>query len=434
MSVHGAARARETFLWMAVLSIVTLLLGVLRELVIARELRASGAADLFFRGLVVIGATRGFGLALLRARWIPIPRLVPSRQLLRAELPTLWLVLGVAAIALGLIVGPEALQTPTGWAIALCVPAALFGGAVRVLAERAGFEKRGFVFEWGVPLGTIGGALLIPGGALGPAVGLLGGLTLGGLILAPVALQSRVSGDSEPERAEDEQRARAGFTRWLMLDTLLYVNLGLLDAAASPHIFDEGGFALLNYAYLFVNAALMVPTAAATIVALRYAAAHKHEPARAHVVLRRWSLLGGLTMGAAVSGVALLLGWEPLATAVDEAAGWEVTGSIKTLVLYSAPFAALRFANTVGRQQRVAHAPRTLVPWDLTGLLGRAALLIGGSTLLGLGVTASPLALAVAEFVQLLAWSRAPPPERAPASRPAPTNLLTADDEPGGPR
>ncbi|MCB9749150.1 MAG: hypothetical protein H6713_03985 [Myxococcales bacterium] len=415
MSEHGAARARETFLWMAILSIVTLLLGVLRELVIARELRASGAADLFFRGLVVIGATRGFGLALLRARWIPVPRAVASRGLLRAELPTLALILGVAALALALIVGADAWRTPTGWAIALCVPAALLGGALRVLSERAGYEKRGFAFEWGVPLGTIAGALLLPGGALGPAVGLLGGLALGGLVLAPTALRRPEHNDLTDTTSSMEAARRAGFTRWLMLDTLLYVNLGLLDAACSPHIFDEGGFALLNYAYLFVNAALMVPTAAATIVALRYAAAHADAPARAHVTLRRWSLLGGVLMGAAVTGVGLLLGWARLAAPIDAAAGWAITASIRPLVLYSAPFAALRFANTVGRQQRVAHAPRSLVPWDLLGLLGRAALLIAGAAALGLGPAASPLALALAELAQLLAWARRPPDPAHPA-------------------
>ena len=46
------SRTRQTLLWMAGLSLVTLCLGVLREFWIARELRASGEADLFFRGLV----------------------------------------------------------------------------------------------------------------------------------------------------------------------------------------------------------------------------------------------------------------------------------------------------------------------------------------------------------------------------------------------
>ena len=77
------SRARRTFLWMAGLSLVTLALGLLREFMIARELRASGAADLFFTGLVVIGTARTFALALLRARWIPVDAAVPARALMR---------------------------------------------------------------------------------------------------------------------------------------------------------------------------------------------------------------------------------------------------------------------------------------------------------------------------------------------------------------
>ena len=67
------SKTRKALLWMAGLSLVSLLLGLLREFWIARELRASGEADLFFRGLVVVGAARGFGLAMFRARWIPVP-------------------------------------------------------------------------------------------------------------------------------------------------------------------------------------------------------------------------------------------------------------------------------------------------------------------------------------------------------------------------
>ncbi|MBA3549902.1 MAG: hypothetical protein H0T76_25780, partial [Nannocystis sp.] len=65
------SKTRQTLLWMAGLSLVSLCLGVLREFWIARELRASGDADLFFRGLVIVGAGRGFGMAMFRARWIP---------------------------------------------------------------------------------------------------------------------------------------------------------------------------------------------------------------------------------------------------------------------------------------------------------------------------------------------------------------------------
>ena len=50
------SHARTTFVWMAVLSAGTLVLGMLRELVIAQHLQASASADLFFRGVVVVGA------------------------------------------------------------------------------------------------------------------------------------------------------------------------------------------------------------------------------------------------------------------------------------------------------------------------------------------------------------------------------------------
>ena len=73
VAAHPRGRgARSTFLWMGSLSVITLVLGVLREFVIARGLRASGSADDFFRGLVIVGACRNFGLALFRARWIPL--------------------------------------------------------------------------------------------------------------------------------------------------------------------------------------------------------------------------------------------------------------------------------------------------------------------------------------------------------------------------
>ena len=73
------SRTRQTLLWMAGLSLVTLCLGVLREFWIARELRASGEADLFFRGLVVVSA------ALVGSRMIPVP---PPRSML-SEIATM---------------------------------------------------------------------------------------------------------------------------------------------------------------------------------------------------------------------------------------------------------------------------------------------------------------------------------------------------------
>ncbi|MGB1016448.1 MAG: hypothetical protein ACPG4T_20080, partial [Nannocystaceae bacterium] len=73
---------------MAGLSLVTLLLGVTREFAIARELRASGAADLFFRGLVVIAVARGITLSLYRARWIVLGPAHRAVDLLRGEIKT----------------------------------------------------------------------------------------------------------------------------------------------------------------------------------------------------------------------------------------------------------------------------------------------------------------------------------------------------------
>ena len=56
---------------MGALSLVTLLLGAARELLIARDLQASGDADMFFRGLVAVATVRACALAVYRARWIP---------------------------------------------------------------------------------------------------------------------------------------------------------------------------------------------------------------------------------------------------------------------------------------------------------------------------------------------------------------------------
>jgi peptidoglycan biosynthesis protein MviN/MurJ (putative lipid II flippase) len=65
---------------MAGLSLVTLVLGLLREFMIARELRASGDADLFFRGLVVINTARMFGMALFRGALDPRARVGARRR------------------------------------------------------------------------------------------------------------------------------------------------------------------------------------------------------------------------------------------------------------------------------------------------------------------------------------------------------------------
>lgn len=390
--------ARSTMMWMGMLSVVTLVLGVLREFVIARGLRATDSADLFFRGLVIVGACRNFGLSLFRARWIPLGLGPTAQSLVAKERRVTALIMAVALVGLFVVMGGEAWSGPVAWVFCGAVILAVLGSAVRALAERVGYERRGFVLEWALPLGTIAGALVIGRGALGPTVGITVGLAVGLLALMPAVFFQRVasgapSGSYEPSR-----------TRWLLLDTLFYINLGLLDAVLSPYIFDAGDFALLNYAYLFVNAALAVPTAAATVVALRLAA----DPARARTILRRWAPLAGVVVGGGVLLVWVLLGWEPVAANIDAAATWNMADSIRPIVLIAAPFAALRLANTVGRQARVAADPRGLLPWDLAGTIVRMAVLVFGS--FWFGALASPMALVAGELLQLGAWVWWSPP------------------------
>jgi len=405
------SKTRQTLLWMAGLSLVSLGLGVLREFWIARELRASGDADLFFRGLVVVSAARGLGMALFRARWIPVPPQVPARQLLRAEASTCAVITALSLIALGLIAGVDALADPTLWVFAAALTLATTGSAVRALAERAGQERRGFVLEWALPLGAIAGALSLPHTALGPALGILVGLGVGFVGLLPAVLSSVPQGTGPEgqvgEVVEVIEVVDRGRTRVLLLDALLYTNLGLLEAGLS-HVFVTGGFALLNYAYLFVNAALMVPSAAATVVGLRASAGG--DPA-AHAALRRWAVIGGLACASLVIAVGLVLGWAPVATRVDAAVGWPLAAGIGVLVLWSAPFAGLRLANTIGRQFMIATAPRRVVLWDLVGVTGRALVLL--FAIQWVGLLASPIGLAFAEAVQLFAWWRPPQPRPA---------------------
>lgn len=391
--------AKKTFVWMGALSVVTLLLGVLREFVIARDLQTSGAADLFFRGLVVVGASRNFGLALFRARWIPIGPQVTARELLVRERGTIAAIIAVAIAGLaGLLAGPD-WRDPAAWIFIVAVVLAVLGGAVRALAERAGMEREGFMFEWALPLGTIAGGLLVGRGALGPALGLTAGTALGLAALVP-----RVFGKGAREStASGRDDVAAALTRWLLVDTLIYVNLGLLESVVSKFVFSEGGFALLNYAYLFVNAALAVPTAAATVVALRVAS---DGGVRARRRLRGWAAVAGLVVGGAVLAVWAGLGLGPVQQAVDAAAGWAFCDAIRPVVLYAVPFAGLRLANTVGRQYLVAHDPRQLISWDLSGFVLRAVALTVGA--LYIDILASPLALAIAELVQLGAWVRIP--------------------------
>jgi hypothetical protein len=401
------SKTRKALLWMAGLSLVSLLLGLLREFWIARELRASGEADLFFRGLVVVGAARGFGLALFRARWIPVPAQAPARMLLRAEAGTCVVVTGIALVALALIAGAGALTDPTLWVFAAAVLLSTIGSAVRALAERAGKERRGFVLEWALPIGAITGALTLPHGALGPALGILVGLVIGFVGLLPVVFSDMPQGTLPAGHVVEV--VDRGRTRVLLFDALVYTNLGLLEGALS-HVFATGGFALLNYAYLFVNAALMVPSAAATVVGLRASASG--DP-RAHATMRRWSVVAGLVCAGLVIAVGLLLGWAPVATRVDAAVGWPMAAGIGAVVLWSAPYAGLRLANTIGRQFVIATEPRRVVVWDLIGLVGRALLLLFAMQWLGL--LASPIGLAFAESVQLLAWWRRPQPRPATA-------------------
>ncbi len=391
--------AKKTFVWMGALSVVTLLLGVLREFVIARDLQTSGAADLFFRGLVVVGASRNFGLALFRARWIPIGPQVTATQLLSRERKTIGAITVVALLALaGLLAGPD-WSDPASWVFFAAVVLAVLGGAVRALAERAGMERAGFMLEWALPLGTIAGGLAIGRGALGPALGITAGTALGIAALAPRVFGSTARASTGTGRDDPA----ATLTRWLLVDTLLYVNLGLLESVVSKFVFSEGGFALLNYAYLFVNAALAVPTAAATVVSLRIASSGGPDAQRR---LRGWAAIGGLGLGAAVLAVWAALGLPPVQRAVDVAAGWAFCDAIRPIVLYAVPFAGLRLANTVGRQYLVAHDPKRLIGWDLTGFVLRAVTLTLGA--LYLDILASPLALAVAELAQLGAWVRVP--------------------------
>jgi hypothetical protein len=391
--------ARKTFLWMGALSVLTLVLGALREFVIARDLQTSGAADLFFRGLVVVGASRNFGLALFRARWIPVGPQTSSRELLARDLPTLVAIVAVALAGLAaLLAGAEWLD-PASWVFAVAIVLAVFGGAVRALAERAGLELQGIVLDWSLPLGTIVGAVTIGHGALGPVVGMTGGLAVGIIGLAPI-----VFGRARFRSSAADKTVAQHFTRWLLLDTLTYVNLGLLEGAVSKFAFAEGGYAVLNYAYLFINAALAVPTAAATVVSLRIASSGAPNAQRR---LRGWAVVAGAVVGTGVLATWAGLGLAPIRGLIDGAAGWSMCDAIRPLVLYAVPFAALRLANTVGRQFRVATDPRRLIGWDVIGLVARTIALIVGAHYLD--ILASPLALALAEVIQLATWVRADP-------------------------
>ncbi len=397
--------ARQTFAWMAVLSAATLLLGMVRELVIARQMQASEAADLFFRGVVVVNATRSFTLALLRARWIPLPKGPSGAALWRSGLGSCSLVAAIATASLAIVIPRGSWWSPESLVFALCVVIAAYGGAVRALSERHGHERLGVIVDWLPPLGTIVGTLVVArsGGAL--ALGAIGGLSSGLLLAALVLVPSAFAVGERDASAPAPARA-PGFA--LYLDTLVYVNLGVVDSLMSLYVLGDGDFALLSYGYFFVNAILAVPTAGATILALRAGGVVGAAQAAA---LRRWSSLGAVIAGVGVALMAAALAWPPLGQLVDRAVGWPVADRIDAIVLASAPFAALRLANTIGRQRRVAQDPDGLVVWDLAGLVLRTAAL--GLGALAFGPVASPLALALAEAVQLGAWWRWQP-QRAP--------------------
>ncbi len=392
--------ARSTFLWMAALSAGTLLLGMLRELVIAQHLQASATADLFFRGVVVVGAARNFTLALLRARWIPLPPGPGATALLRSALPGCTAVNIAAIVTLGVVIPPALWWTPESMTFVACVTVASYGAAIRALAERNGHERRSVALDWIPLLGTIGGTLLAAhaGGVL--AMGATGGLTLG-MLVANVLLWPSAVRRADPGATTTTAPLATRPSISLYIDTLIYVNLGLVDSLLSLYVLDEGEFALLSYSYMFVNAILAVPTAGATILALRLGGRARLGDA---FRLRRWALVAGLVAFAGVGAVALVLAWSPVAAIIDGAVGWPVSAAIDGLVLASAPFAGLRMANTVGRQLRVARDPDGVVVWDVVGLVVRVAMLGLGAA--WIGPVASPIALALAEAIQLGAWVR----------------------------
>jgi hypothetical protein len=371
-----------------------LVLGLLRELSIAQQLRASGDADLFFRGLVVVGAARNFTLALLRARWIPLPAGPSPLALLRAGLPSCTLIVAVSIASFGFVIPREQWLTPEIGTFALCVVVGSYGAAFRALSERHGHERLGVALDWAPLLGTIAGVLLADRVVLGAIGGLTCGLAVAMIVQVPTGLR-------EHGTPATSARVLASPGWALYVDTLIYVNLGLLDSVLSLYVLDEGEFALLSYGYLFVNAVLAVPTAGATIVVLRIGGRGRAEDAAR---LRGWALAAGGIAALGVAFVGAALAWPVTAGLLDRAVHWSMSERIAPLVLCSAPFAGLRLANTIGRQLRVAGDPDGLVVWDVIGLVVRAAVLGFGAA--WIGPVASPIALALAEAIQLGAWSR----------------------------
>ncbi len=378
---------------MAVLSGGTLLLGLVRELVIARQLQASEAADLFFRGVVVVSAVRSFSLSLLRARWIPLARAARPTRLALSAVRGAGLVTAVGLGGLLVMVPRDRWWSAVAVALAACVVVAAVGAIVRALAERHGAERLAVTTDWFPLVGTIVGTSLM--GGAGAIIGLAVGLLIGTLVLLPAAARDDVS------RRDDAVLGTTNLGAALVIDTLVYVNLGLLDGLLSMFVFAAGEFALINYGYLFVNAVLAIPTAGATILALR---AGGDTTSDNLARLRRHAVLGAAIVAVMVGAIAMTLAWPPTAALVDRAAGWSVGAQIWPLVAASVPFAALRLANTIGRQARVAHDTAGLVRFDLLGLGLRSVILVLGAVTFG--PVASPIALGVAEAIQLRAWWR----------------------------
>ncbi len=123
--------------------------------------------------------------------------------------------------------------------------------------------------------------------------------------------------------------------------------------------------------------------------------------------MRRWALLGGLAVCFGLATIGLLLGWSPVASGIQGLLGWDLAASIRPVVLWSLPYAFLRLANTIGRQERLVRGElRAVIVWDLAGLVARLLLL---ALAIGpLGLVAFPLAAALAEALQLMVWWRAP--------------------------
>lgn len=96
----------------------------------------------------------------MRARWIPVPLVVPARQRLRAEAWTCTLVTLVGVVTLALLAGVAALTDPSLWVFAGTVALVSFCSAARALAKRGGYDRRGFLLEWALPLRAIAGTLL----------------------------------------------------------------------------------------------------------------------------------------------------------------------------------------------------------------------------------------------------------------------------------